>query len=472
MAFLALASRTEAQRAAAAAEATPALDTAFVHIDSLANADLARLRVPGMSIAFVAGGRVALARGYGVADNETKAPVTPGMLFRVGSVSKPVSALAIIAEARARGIPLNAPIGRYMRGLAPRIAVLTLDQLLSHTAGVEQVVTAMPIEDHPNPAELVRQARAWNDSILFTEPGDVESYSNFGFVIAGAFIETVARKPFGDVVAARVFRPLGITDATYSADVAMMHPFSQGHLFTQSGPAPVVRPIRTDARHLPPTFLWISAPDLARLEIALMNHGRIDGKQALDSASVDLAMAPHARIPRDLAEWYGYGFIVTDFGGVRRVRHGGRVEGYVAFIDMVPAVRRGFVVLANRGGGTPGPTLAALTTLLGASIRDRGGDTVSSMQVPTRDLIGRFVNGPHSFDVTEQNGTVHVHGSAIAATDAVIDGTVTSVNENRVVVTYTNDAGRTSTLTLGIVRDRDERVKYFHDGEIAFRRRP
>ena len=458
-------------RATLAAQA-PTLDSSavFPQLEQLLAADVATQHIPGVAVAFVDAGRISYAHGFGVADVATGRLVTAEMLFRVGSVSKPIAAYTVIAEARARGISLDAPIGSIVHGLSPKLASVTLAQLLSHTAGIREIVTAVPVFDHPDERELVGQLRTWSDTLLFADPGDVESYSNPGFVLAGAVIESVAGLPFSQLVARRVFAPLGMEDATYASSVAVTRPHSDGYSGPRNGEPRLVRPVLTDARHLPPTMVWASARDLARFAIALENHGRIDGRQALDSSIVDLMMQPRATLPSAPRRWYGYGLFVTDESPVRRVSHGGRIDGYAAALDMAPSQGRAFVVLSNRLDAFPTHAMAALldAELGTARVGERMDSTSAPATWTTYDIAGHYVNGDWSLDVRDSAGVALLHGRISPTSDVVRDLIVSPAGADRLALRAQSGVG--PAIPAATVLGARSGARYIHLGERALRR--
>ena len=108
----------------------------FGAIEQSARAELARLNVPGASIAIVRGGQVIFSKGFGTANVETGEPVRPEMLFRLGSTTKMLTATALVGLAVEDKLDLNAPIGKYIGGLPPKLSRITANQLLTHTAGI------------------------------------------------------------------------------------------------------------------------------------------------------------------------------------------------------------------------------------------------------------------------------------------------------------------------------------------------
>ena len=112
---------------------TAAVD--FSAIDRVIAQELTDTHTPGAAVSIVSGDRVVFSKGYGVASVETREPVRPEMLFRLGSTTKMFTAAALALLAEKGAVDLNAPIGNYVKDLHPKIAQLTAHQLLSHTSG-------------------------------------------------------------------------------------------------------------------------------------------------------------------------------------------------------------------------------------------------------------------------------------------------------------------------------------------------
>jgi CubicO group peptidase (beta-lactamase class C family) len=318
-------------------------------IERVALEELRATDTPGAAVAVVGGNRVLFQHGYGVASVETKAPVTPEMLFRLGSTTKMFTAATVVALALDGKIDLNAPVGRYIHDLDPAIARLTANQLLSHTAGLRDEAPMFGSQDED---ALGKGIRLWKASFLFTEPGRIYSYSNPGYWLAGLLAESVAGKPYADVVEERVLRPLGMQRSTFRPGVAMTWPFAQGHQ-AEGGKISIIRPAANNAGAWPSGSLFSSVPELARFVLAFLNGGMIDGKQVLSPALIAALSSPHAKVPGGSAT-YGYGLEISHRRGLTFFEHGGSRAGYGSHILMSPDQGFGVIVVANRtGSGMP-----------------------------------------------------------------------------------------------------------------------
>jgi CubicO group peptidase (beta-lactamase class C family) len=243
-------------------------------------------------------------------------------------------------------VDLEAPISRYISGLDPAIGNLTANQLLSHTSGLHDEAPMFGSHDE---IALGNGIHAWKAEFLFAPPGRIYSYSNPGFWLAGYLAETVAGMPYADVIADRIFGPLGMKRSTLRPTMAMTWPLAQGHEVGEDGKPEVLRPAADNAASWPAGSIFSSALDLSRFVIAFMNDGRLDGKEVLSPKVIALMSSPHAKVPGSEAN-YGYGLQLSSKRGVRWVEHGGARAGYGSTIRIAPERKFAVIIVANRSG--------------------------------------------------------------------------------------------------------------------------
>ena len=184
--------------------------------------------IPGGAIAVVKDGRLVLARGYGYADAEAKTPVAPDALFRIASVSKPITSVAVMRLAEEGRLDLDARAFAMLPSLTPpvgatvdaRLDAITIRQLLTHLGGWDrdrsfdpmfratQIAAALGT---PPPASVESVIRYMRGQPLDFTPGERYAYSNFGYAVLGRVIEQVTGKSYGVYVTDGVLRPMGIT---------------------------------------------------------------------------------------------------------------------------------------------------------------------------------------------------------------------------------------------------------------------
>jgi CubicO group peptidase (beta-lactamase class C family) len=376
----------------------------FSALEAVVKEELAAKKAPGAAIAVVQGDRVVHVKGYGVANVETGAAVSPSMLFRMGSTTKMFTAATLVSLALEGKVDLNAPVGKYVAGLHPKVAALTGNQLLSHTAGLWDEAPMFGPQEETALGEGIRK---WTDSRFFTEPGRVYSYSNPGFWLAGFVSEVVAGKPYADVVGEKVFAPLRMTHSTFRPTMAMTHPFAVGHE-VKNGKPEIVRPLANNASGWPAGSMFSSVEDLSRWVIAFLNEGKLEGKQVLPAALVREMSVARTALPNGTAS-YGYGLQIAEERGIRTISHGGSRAGYGSMIRIAPSKKTGVIVLVNSTGESlPRTVNRAWEIALGLASEEKRAEpaAIPVTEVDAKSFAGVYVSGPRKITVSAKNGAL------------------------------------------------------------------
>jgi CubicO group peptidase (beta-lactamase class C family) len=435
---------------AAAAEVRQ-LDPALVQ--RVALEELQASKTPGAAVAVVLGDQVVFSHGYGLASVDTGAPLTPDMLFRLGSTTKMFTASAVVGLALEGKLDLNAPVSRYISGLDPTIGQLTANQLLSHTSGLHDEA---PMFGSHDDAALGNGIHAWKADFLFAPPGRIYSYSNPGYWLAGYLAETVSGKLYADVIAERIFAPLGMQRSTLRPAMAMTWPLAQGHEIRDGHPA-VIRPAADNASGWPAGSIFSSALELSRFVIAFMNDGRLDGRQVLPQKLIAIMSSPHAEIPGG-DQHYGYGFELSASRGVHWVEHGGSRAGYGSTIRMAPDRKFAVIIVANRSGSGM-PKLADAISEAVLALDPKSEREPAAHPLTTEELhrcAGAYVNGTSKVELEPDGG----------ALKASIDGTFERIT--RAGDKFLLGDGQPSKLVL--VPDSNGRIEFVFVNGRAFRR--
>jgi serine beta-lactamase-like protein LACTB, mitochondrial len=186
---------------------------------------LAANAIPALSIAVMRGEELLWAEAFGQADVELNVTATTSHRFRLGSVSKVITATLAAALAARDAVDLDAPIARYMPDLPEQHRATTLRQLLTHRGGIRHYADKDDSREAPGP---INQRRYLNnadilavfiDDPLIAKPGERVSYSTFGYTLASIVLETAAKLPFVDLVQRDIATPLGLP--SLSADAPM-----------------------------------------------------------------------------------------------------------------------------------------------------------------------------------------------------------------------------------------------------------
>lgn len=339
------------------AGATPALTRTDVDawLDGFLPAALDRTDIPGAAVAVVHDGAVLTTRGYGWADTGTESgepvAVDPDRtLFRPGSVSKLVTATAVMQLVESGKVDLDTDVDEYVDIDVPRAFddPITLRHLLTHTAGFEERIQGL-IGPEGTPVDL-RDALATDPPEQVYRPGTVPAYSNYGNALAGYVVERVSGEPFAQYVREHVLEPSGMTTATFEQPVPadLVDRLAAGY-GTASGPSTGFEVVGVP----PAGALSASAADMAGFMLALLGEPAT-GEQVLDADTIALMQEPAlgedalgtlAGGPR-----MGLGFFQEDRNGHRVVGHGGDTNAFHSHLQLYPDDRTGVFVSVNGSG--------------------------------------------------------------------------------------------------------------------------
>jgi CubicO group peptidase (beta-lactamase class C family) len=335
------------------------------------------------------------------------------MLFRLGSTTKMFTAAALVTLAEEGELKLDEPIGKYAKGLSPKIAGLTAHQLLSHTAGLKDDAPMFGRHDDDALAETVRALR---DEFLFAAPGRVFSYSNPGYWLAGHLIEAVSGKPYADVLDERLFKPLGMQRTTLRPTMAMTWPLAQGHDVSGRDKPRVVRPFADNAGTRPAGQIFSSVNDLSRFVIAFMNGGQIEGKQVLSPSLIKQLSSAHAGVPGFEGK-YGYGLGISKNRGVRIVEHAGARSGFGSLIRMAPDHRFAVIILVNRSDGRLNKTAEkAMEQMLPLEAKvESKPKPVAMTEAEMARYIGVYGDQPSRIEIVIKDGKLLFKGEGVEA---------------------------------------------------------
>jgi CubicO group peptidase (beta-lactamase class C family) len=373
-------------------------------LDQLGEAERQRAKIPGLVLVAVKGDQVIYAKGFGVAGIETNEPVTPDHLFRVGSTTKMFVGAAVVKLAEQGKLKMDEPIGNHIRNIDPSLAKLTAHQLLSHTAGLwDRTLMFGPHDD----SALEANVASWKSEIFFTEPDQVVSYSNMGYVLAGRLIEAVTGKPFGDAMPELLFGPLGMKRTTFRPTMAMTWPLAQGHVETD-GKLAIARPAADHAGYWPAGSMFTSGNDFSRWAIAFLNEGKLNAAPVLSTSLIRAMSTPRVSIPGTVSgRSYAYGLTIDDSAGSRVIEHGGSRHGYTSALRMSPEFRIAVITIGNKSGGDVS-TLAEKAFGHLMPVRSPAVKTGMVSSLPLDSYRGDYFNGPNKIAVGAADGKLSV----------------------------------------------------------------
>ena len=329
-------------------------------IDKLVTDTLARTGVPSASIAVVKDGAIVYLKAYGDAKIEPKAAATTQMRYSIGSISKQITAAAILLLQEQGKLSLDDKVAKYIPDLT-RANEVTIRQLLAHTSGYQdywpQDYVMKPMLDSITARKLMD---TWAKIPLDFEPGTKWQYSNTNYVIAGVIVEKVARMPFFQFLQQNIFKPLGMTSVMDIDQERLSESDPIGYVRYALGPLRVA-PKEGKGWLFAAGQLAMTPEDLAKWNISIME------RKLLKEASY-LALGSETLLRDGLGTNYGLGVTVTSSLNRRALSHGGGVSGFTSTNIVFPDDRVAVVVLTNQdSGGASGPIASGIPPLLFAT---------------------------------------------------------------------------------------------------------
>ncbi|TLQ42584.1 serine hydrolase domain-containing protein [Streptomyces marianii] len=313
-------------------------------------AERSRHGIPGLALAIVDGTGVLHAQGFGRTGAQDEAEdVSAATLFRLGSVTKPLTATTVL-RLHDRGVmDLDRPVVDVLPALAdcgyPAVDRITARMLLGHTAGLPHDFFPTGRGDPADLPEMVLRLLRTYEPVA--PPGTAYSYSNPGYDLAGAMAETAAGTPFPQLVDELVLRPLGMASTTFDPVVAITHPFAFGHRYGADGTLVTEGQVADNVAHYPSGFALSNVLDMGRFVAAHLGAVTVNTDRLLTEESQRLMRTAHARLflPDDTESTLG--FHRWRWQGHPVLGHVGDICGYGAWLAMLPDRRIGAVLLAN-----------------------------------------------------------------------------------------------------------------------------
>jgi len=312
-------------------------------IDGLVKEQIHTYNIPGLSIAVTRQDQITFSRSYGLADVENQVRVTPLTLFRIGSITKPITATATMMLAERGELDLDAPVERYCPVFHEKSWPVTTRELLAHLGGVR----GFRVDNGASP-ELLSTAHydRLNDSIslfasdpLAFKPGTQYEYSNYGYDLIGCVLEGALGKQFEELLRRIVFQPAGMTTTRIDDLTQIIPNRSRSYTHAKDGSVRNAKSIDLSNR-IPAAGILSTADDIARFAIVL-ESGKLLSPKALQ------VMWAEQATDSGKSTGYALGWMIRTHRGSQAVAHTGEQPGSSTLLYLLPAKHVSFVVLAN-----------------------------------------------------------------------------------------------------------------------------
>jgi CubicO group peptidase (beta-lactamase class C family) len=328
-------------------------------IDRYVRSEMARQRIPGLSMAVLRGDSLVFARGWGEADVEHHVPAADSTIYQSGSVGKQFTSALVLRLVGDNRLGLDDPISRWLPEGPSRWGRITVRHLLTHTSGIPDYAdSTLDYRRDYTEDDLVRLAARLPP--LF-EPGARWSYSNTGYVLLGVIIHRITGTFYGDLLRSQVFQPLGMRTARIISESDIVpnradgYRLVEGRLEHQEWVAPKLNTTADGS-------LYLTVLDLARWAVGL-NHLRFPGADGLRQSWTPVRLNDGGTYP------YGFGWSLDQQRGFPRIGHTGSWQGFKTSIQRYPEQNLTVIAMANLAEARPEAITLAVAGILEPALR-------------------------------------------------------------------------------------------------------
>ncbi len=386
---------------------------AVAKLTALVEREVRDKKIPAMSIALVDDQRVVWSKGYGKQDREGKVSATDQTIYRVGSVSKLFTDVAIMQLVEEGKIDLDAPVTNYLPDFKPLVKPeqkpITLRMLMSHRSGL---IRESPVGNYFDPTRptLEQTVASVNGIPLVYSPGEKIKYSNAAIAAVGLAVQKVRGEEFTKTVEKTVLGPLGMKSSSFSPDRDFVKMnLAAATMWTYHGrefPAPTF-----ELGMAPAGCMYSTVTDLGKFLSCLFADGKTANGRLVKPETLAAMLTPQFA-PADAKEGFGIGFALNQLDGKKRIGHGGAIYGFSTELAALPTEKLGVVVVSSRdvtNAVTSRIADDALRLMLAAKAGRPLPELVETKPLEPKDakaLVGRHAAGDRYWDIHELFGKV------------------------------------------------------------------
>jgi CubicO group peptidase (beta-lactamase class C family) len=324
----------------AVAQLTPSQTKA---VDELITSYASEHHVPGLSVAVVQNGRAVMAQGYGFADVENKVQATADTVYRIASLSKSITASAVMKLVRTGKIDLDVPIQKYCTAFPQKSWPITTRELLTHQSGICDYRNDEETINTRHYTSITQALTQFANDPLDFEPGTKMHYTSYGYIVLGCVMEGASGTTYDRYMQESVFEPAQM-QATRLDDVFAIIPHrARGYELSSTGE--LQNAVFVDVSNKPPgSGINSTARDMGNFITALYSA------KLVPSSTLEQMLTP-AKTRDGKATIYGLGFFlggpISSYKGLKEAGHGGDQQGFSSILYLLPEKRFGVVILSN-----------------------------------------------------------------------------------------------------------------------------
>jgi len=301
--------------------------------------EMAKQQAPGLSVAVGRNHRLIWSAGFGLADMENSVPARATTVYRLGSISKPITAVAVMQLAEGGKLDLDAPIQKYVPSFPEKAWPVTVRLLLSHLSGIRHYSNQVEVDSTRRYTDLTEPLKIFADAPLLFEPGTKYSYTTYGYNLLGAAVEGASGMRFTGYLRERVFAPAGMKTARADSVNDIIPQRARGYRRAPSGAIENCN-LADTSNKIPGGGMVSNPEDLVRFANAVMS-GQLVKFETRDEMFTRAKTRDGEPVP------YGLGWQIQETAGQKWVSHGGAQQGISTLLVTLPAEGFSVALMTN-----------------------------------------------------------------------------------------------------------------------------
>ncbi|HWP52800.1 MAG TPA: serine hydrolase [Pyrinomonadaceae bacterium] len=349
---------------------------------------------PGAAVVVVKNGQVIFRKAYGMANLELQVPMKPEMVFRLASVTKQFTAVAIMMLVEQGRLWLHDDLTKFFPDYPTAGRKITVENLLTHTSGIKDFMNKVwpeRMSENLRPQQLIDLFK--NDSLEFV-PGAKEEYANANYILLGAIIEKLSGQDYAQFIEHQIFKALGMTHSSYCRTQPLMPNRVSGYLKRDN--------VYINPAYFSMTQLFAAGAICSSVDDLALWDAAISANKLLKPSSWDQIFTPY-KLSSGLTEGYAYGWVISKFLERPMASHAGGIPGFRAYVMRIPGDRLYVALLSNDETADTQPEYVAKRIAAIAL-----GQPLSEPQIIKLDpavlesYVGQYSDGNDSFTIVRR----------------------------------------------------------------------
>lgn len=308
-------------------------------VDRVVGEEMAAQKIPGLSVAVAVDGKLTWTKGYGYSDLENDVRASEQTRYRLASISKSITAVAVMQLAEAGRLDLDAPVQKYVPGFPGKQQPITSRQLLGHLGGIRHYNNRDEINSTRHYTNLTDPLVIFRDDPLVAPPGTKYSYTTYGYGLLGSVVEGASGESFVEYIRKNIFEPAGMETIQDDNVYRIIPHRTRGYRRTESGEIENCA-LADTSNKIPGGGMISNAADLVRFALAVRDA------KLLEPETVE-EMWSQQTLADGTKTTYGLGWFVVLDKGPKRVGHSGGQQGTSTLLTLLPETGAAVAVMSN-----------------------------------------------------------------------------------------------------------------------------